>query len=203
MCSTGSSLVCSPPSPRARLKLLQQELRALGHASLEKPMLERAEDQAVVTAGDPAGNHGAEGCAHPLVHREIQQHRAQSFSLAGTGRHGICRREGQLAALDLQDLFLALVVQVPRQLLRLDWIHTWFVDAVQLPSGAFELECTRPTLCLRRRFSGDSSTLWKRATRMPIAKGSMPGKPLVSLSCTSASWTANAPGRTEGVNHME
>ena len=121
-------------------KLLQQELRALRHASLEEPMLERAEDQAVVTAGDPACSHSAEGCVHPLVHREIQQHRAQGFSLAGMRRHGICRRERQLAALDLQDLFLALVVQVPRQLLRLDWIHTRFVDAVQLPSGAFELE---------------------------------------------------------------
>ena len=55
-------------------------------------------------------------------------------------RHGICGREGQLGALNLEDFLLALVVQIPCQLLRLDWVEAWLVDAVQFPGGAFELE---------------------------------------------------------------
>ena len=52
-------------------KLSQKELRALRDASLEEPMFERAEDQAVVTAGDSAGRHSAKGCIHPLVYGEV------------------------------------------------------------------------------------------------------------------------------------
>ena len=127
----GKALFVGHPVHLLPPKLLQQELRALRYASLKEPMPERAEDQAVVTAGDPTGSHSAEGCVYPLVHREIQEHRAQGFALAGVRRHGICRREGQLAALDLQDLFLALVVQVPRQLLRL----TGYTPGSSMPSN--------------------------------------------------------------------
>ena len=128
----GKALFVGHPVHLLPPKLLQQELRALRYASLKEPMPERAEDQAVVTADDPTGSHSAEGCVYPLVHREIQEHRAQGFALAGVRRHGICRREGQLAALDLQDLFLGACCPSTTSTSSLDWIHTWFVDAVQL-----------------------------------------------------------------------
>ena len=140
MCSTGQSLFSRPPSPLARPEVVE--------AGAAGPRTRLARRTNALKGGGSISHDGwrprwkpqRRRLCPPFVHREIQQHRAQSFSLAGMRRHGICRHEGQLAVLDLQDLFLALVVQVPRQLLRLDWIQTSFVNAVQLSSGAFEFD---------------------------------------------------------------
>ena len=52
-------------------QLLKEQLGPVGHPALEKPQRERAKDEAVVAAPNPAEAHCAHGGVHPLVHIEV------------------------------------------------------------------------------------------------------------------------------------
>lgn len=58
-------------------QLLQQEVRTFcRRAALEEELREGPHDEDVFAAADPGGGHGPNGRVHPLVHLQIQEHRA-------------------------------------------------------------------------------------------------------------------------------
>jgi len=63
-------------------QLLKEQLRPVGHPALEKPQRERAKDEAVVAAPNPADAHCTHGGIRPLVHIEVQEERVHGLSLA-------------------------------------------------------------------------------------------------------------------------
>ena len=111
-------------------QLLKEQLGPVGHSALEEPQRERAKDEAVVAAANPADAHGANGSIHPLVHIEVQEERIQSFSLARMGRDGEGRGEGDLSPLDFQHWIGPLAVRVPVLFPRANRIDARLINAV-------------------------------------------------------------------------
>ena len=52
-------------------QLLKKKLGPVGDAALEKPQRERTQDEAVITAADPACPDCPDGGAHALAHTEV------------------------------------------------------------------------------------------------------------------------------------
>jgi len=112
------------------LQLLKEQLGPVGHPALEKPQRERAKDEAVVAAPNPAEAHCAHGGVHPLVHIEVQEERAHGLSLARMRSDGKGRGERNLFPLDFQHWIAPLAVQVPVLLSRADRIDARLINAI-------------------------------------------------------------------------
>ena len=111
-------------------QFLKKELGSVGDAALEKPQRERAKDEAVLPAADPAHPNCADGGVHALVHTEVQHDRAFGFPLARVCCDGKGRSEWDLSALDLEHGMLPLAVQVPVFLPWADGVDTGLIDAI-------------------------------------------------------------------------
>ena len=111
-------------------QLLKEQLGPVGHPALEKPQRERAKDEAVVAAPNPAEAHCAHGGVHPLVHIEVQEERAHGLSLARMRSDGKGRGERNLFLLDSQHWIAPLAVQVPVLLSWADRIDARLIDAI-------------------------------------------------------------------------
>ncbi len=111
-------------------QLLKEQLGPVGHPALEKPQRERAKDEAVVAAPNPAEAHCTHGGVHPLVHIEVQEERAHGLSLARMRSDGKGRGERNLFLLDSQHWIAPLAVQVPVLLSWADRIDARLIDAI-------------------------------------------------------------------------
>ena len=71
---------------------------------------------------------------------KVQQHGRQGLSLRGVCRHGVGRRQRDLAPFDLQHRVVSPSIQVPVFLLVQDGVHSWHFQPFQLPFSIWKAD---------------------------------------------------------------